>query len=313
MLRHVLFDMALFANEAERENSQKRVLWLLEALTCCNQLYLQQHPETPLIYQSGIKYIQPAQFEHANVPEVAALKEYLTKQNAPGYLFNALDKLYNIVGGGEIFREIPRILLNGGGDCDNVASWRCAELRELGINACPYITWRTRSDGGMTYHVIVRWPDGSSEDPSLLLGMGGASRAQDRAEEERKLAERLGNYVAAFNARGADVADALIKTGASDQVAGLVIGARTKQTMAPTILGAAINSPQDYSQLQYTIPFQTDDAYEDWSPTRPQSYYMDTRYPAGSVLNSNKGPLFNTLLGSLRHRARRMRHLLRDA
>jgi hypothetical protein len=309
MLRHVLFDMALFANEAERENSQKRVLWLLEALTCCNQLYLQQHPETPFIYQSGIKYIQPAQFEKTNVPEVKALRDYLTEKGAPQYLFDALDKLYNIVGGGEIFREIPRIILNGGGDCDNVAAWRCAELRELGINACPYITWRTRSDGGMTYHVIVRWPDGSSEDPSLLLGMGGAARAKDRAEEERKLAERLANYISAFKVRGPDVADALIKSGASDQITGLVIGARTKQT----ILGSAINSPQDYSQLQYTIPFQTDDAYEDWSPTRPQSYYMDIRYPAGSVLNSNSGPIFNTLLGSARHRMRRARHLLRNA
>jgi hypothetical protein len=305
----VLFDLSLFANEADRENSQKRVLWLLEALTCCDQLYLQQHPETPLIYQSGIKYIQPAQFEHANVPEVKLIREYLEQQGASQRMFDALDKLYNIVGGGEIFREIPRIILNGGGDCDNVAAWRCAELRELGIAACPYITWRTRGDGGMTYHVIVRWPDGSSEDPSLLLGMGGASRASDRAEEERKLAERLGNYVQAFKARGPDVAEALIKSGASDQLAGVVIGARRLHRQHPSrtdfalaarrrralhVLGAAINSPQNYNQLQYTIPFQTDDAYEDWSPTRPQSYYMDPRYPKGSVLNTAAGPIFNT-------------------
>jgi len=308
MLRHVLFDMALFADEAERENSQKRVLWLLEALTCCNQLYLKQHPETPLIYQSGIKYVVPAQFEKADVPEIAMLRTFLEEKNAPSRLFDALDKIYNIVGGGEIFREIPRIIENGGGDCDNVASWRAAELRELGINACPFITWRTRSDGGMTYHVIVRWPDGSSEDPSLLLGMGGAARARDREEEERKLGERLGNYVQAFKVRGGQVADALIRSGASDQITGLVLG----KTRPQTILGAAINSPQNYNQLQYTIPFQTDDAYEDWSPTRPQAYYMDTRYPPGSILNNAGGPIFNTLLGSFKHRRRRGRHLLRD-
>jgi len=312
MLRHVLFDMSLFADEAERENSQKRVLWLLEALTCCNQLYLQQHPETPLIYHSGIKYTQPAQFEKTNVPEVATIRDYLTSKGAPQRVLDALDALYNIVGGGEIFREIPRIIQNGGGDCDNVASWRCAELRELGINACPFITWRERSDGGMTYHVIVRWPDGSSEDPSLLLGMGGAARARDRAEEERKLAERLGNYVNALRVRGDGVANALIKSGASDQITGLVLGGVGTRMPGPTVLGAAINSPQNYNQLQYTIPFQTDDAYEDWSPTRPQSYYMDPRYPRGSVFNTAAGPIFNTLLGSARHRLRRGRHLLRD-
>jgi hypothetical protein len=239
MLRHVLFDMAMFDGEDDRANSQKRVLWLLEALTRCDQLYLQNHPDTPLIYQSGIKYIVPAQFEKTDVPEIAALRDFLKAKGAPQSLFDALDKIYNIVGGGEIFREIPRIIENGGGDCDNVASWRAAELRQLGIDAQPYITWRTRPDGGMTYHVIVRWPDGSSEDPSLLLGMGGASRASDRAEEERKLGERLGNFVAALKARGPDAADALIKSGASDQVAGLVIGgARTKQTM---VLGARLS------------------------------------------------------------------------
>jgi hypothetical protein len=49
----------------------------------------------------------------------------------------------------------------------------------------------------MIYHAIVQWPDGSSEDPSLILGMGGASRADDRREEIRKNAERWGNYMTA--------------------------------------------------------------------------------------------------------------------
>ena len=39
------------------------------------------------------------------------------------------------------------------------------------------------------------WPDGSSEDPSLLLGMGGAAKAKERHEEERKLAERMVDFV----------------------------------------------------------------------------------------------------------------------
>jgi len=75
-------------------------------------------------------------------------------------------------------------------NCDNVCAWRAAELRQSGIHAMPYITHRQRQDGGTTYHAIVRWPDGSSEDPSLLLGMGGPDREMDRAEERRKNAER---------------------------------------------------------------------------------------------------------------------------
>lgn len=86
-------------------------------------------------------------------------------------------------------------------NCDNVASWRAAELRELGIRAQPYITWRRRPDGGMTYHVIVRWPDGTAEDPSLLLGMGGAAKEQDRREEERKLAERMVDFIEGIKAK----------------------------------------------------------------------------------------------------------------
>jgi hypothetical protein len=58
------------------------------------------------------------------------------------------------------------------------------------------MTKRARFGGGTTYHALVSWPPDrrggyrTSEDPSLLLGMGGADRAADRAEEIRKNAER---------------------------------------------------------------------------------------------------------------------------
>lgn len=76
-------------------------------------------------------------------------------------------------------------------NCDNVASWRAAELRQNGIQASPYITWRRRPDGGMTYHVVVRWPDNTLEDPSLLLGMGGPSRKEDRDQQIKFNTERV--------------------------------------------------------------------------------------------------------------------------
>jgi hypothetical protein len=203
LLRHVLFDLSLFATEAERANSQKRVLCLLEALVWCNRYWLQQHPETPLIYQSGIEYKLPAQQQagHDDYPEVAKVRAFLKSVSAPSDVTSAFSVLAGICGGGETFREIPRIRENGGGDCDNVSSWRVAELRELGIWARPYITWRKREDGGTTYHVIVRYEDGTSEDPSLLLGMGGAEKAADRAEEERKLAERTDDFINGISQR----------------------------------------------------------------------------------------------------------------
>jgi hypothetical protein len=195
LLRHILFDVEFFADEADRANSQKRVLCLLEALVWCNRLYLQQHPDTPLIYKSGIKYKVPAQFEKEKLPEIDTVGKFLKSKGAGDDVMRAFKALSDMCGGGEHFREIPRIIENGGGDCDNVASWRAAELRELGIDAKPYITWRQRPDGGYTYHVIVLWPDGSSEDPSLLLGMGGEARAADRREEERKLGERCAEFL----------------------------------------------------------------------------------------------------------------------
>jgi hypothetical protein len=202
MLRFVLFDLSLFIDERDRENSQKRVLWMLDALVKCNRIYLANNPDTPFIYHSGIKYKVPSQFD-ASGTEIAIVREFVERTGTvPNKVRAALDALETMTGG-ERFRDIPRIIENGGGDCDNVAAWRAAELNELGIAAQPYITWRKRSDGGTTYHVIVRWPDGSSEDPSLLLGMGGEERAAERAEEVRKLEERSRDFVRALVTPGA--------------------------------------------------------------------------------------------------------------
>jgi len=208
MLRNVLFDLSLFETEADRATSQKRVLVLLEALTLINQYYLQENPNTPLLYtlasEGKVTYKLPAQFEPTAAPGAATVMDWLTRTNAPEEVVRAfrldqttLSKIVN----GEVFRDIPRIIENGGGDCDNVAAMRAAELRHhLGIAVKPYITWRKRPDGGTTYHVICLFPDGSSEDPSLLLGMGGAERDADRAEEVRKLAERQAEMTGALRA-----------------------------------------------------------------------------------------------------------------
>lgn len=69
--------------------------------------------------------------------------------------------------GPERFRPIPEVYRRQGGDCDQLASWRAAELREQGIAA---IAIPKRINNHL-YHVVVRYPDGHLEDPSELLGM----------------------------------------------------------------------------------------------------------------------------------------------
>lgn len=188
-LRYVLFDLTLFSRGDDKQESRNDLLWLLEALTKRDQQYLNDHPGTPLLYQSGVTYERPLQFQ-GECPEVALLRRALRGMDSDPQVSAALETVQAVLGG-ERFRDIGRIIENGSGDCDNVSAWRAAELRQQGIKASPYITWRKRADGGYTYHVVVRWPDNTIEDPSLLLGMGGPSRKADRDEEIRKNAERV--------------------------------------------------------------------------------------------------------------------------
>lgn len=97
--------------------------------------------------------------------------------------------------GKENWRDIYAILqhiANGakGIDCDQIVCWRVAELRCAGIDAEPVIKWQhlTReiaiklgfkpqfvpNEGLWLVHCCVRFPDGSIEDTSKLLGMGGS-------------------------------------------------------------------------------------------------------------------------------------------
>ena len=56
----------------------------------------------------------------------------------------------------------------GAGDCEDLASWRCAERRLAG-ESCRVKVVRT---GPTVLHAIVENSDGSIEDPSRRLGMG---------------------------------------------------------------------------------------------------------------------------------------------
>jgi hypothetical protein len=113
---------------------------LLEALTVANIAYLLKHPHTPNLYESGVRYEE----EPANRDE---------------------------------WQDIPDTIARRTGDCEDLASWRVAELRVRGgepqathaitVAELPNASGETVT----TYHIRVLHEDGSVEDPSRKLGM----------------------------------------------------------------------------------------------------------------------------------------------
>lgn len=117
---------------------------ILEALVTDDQLFLRMH-KVPPIYTSGVRYKE----EPVNTARVSG-------------------DMYRI----EEFAAIPAVIERGWGDCDDLAPWRCAELRENGEPAKIRIQWKKNPQTGQKlFHIVVRRADGRIEDPSLLLGM----------------------------------------------------------------------------------------------------------------------------------------------
>lgn len=102
---------------------------LLEGLTRANELLIQRYG-LPSLYESGVTYRREPR-------------------------------------GRERWQLAPDTLRFGVGDCEDLATWRAAELRLDGVHAWPYV-YRA---GPRTLHVVVRTADGI-EDPSRVLGMG---------------------------------------------------------------------------------------------------------------------------------------------
>jgi hypothetical protein len=106
----------------------------------------------PPLYESGVRY----------------------REEAPGH---------------EDWLDAPEVLRQRFADCEDLAAWRCGELRADGIEAEPVIKWqwinreamiaqgyppdKLPTRGVWLVHCCVRYPDGSVEDPSKILGMGG--------------------------------------------------------------------------------------------------------------------------------------------
>jgi len=108
-------------------------------------VWLRTYPQTPRLYASGCIY----------KPER-----------------RRIDVAGNILEYGETWQSIPWVLHRGYGDCEDLGAWRAAELRvKNGIAATPDVRVRRLPSGSWRAHVVVKYPDGSIEDPSAKLGM----------------------------------------------------------------------------------------------------------------------------------------------
>lgn len=111
------------------------LLLLYYAMTATNCYWLATHPSAPMLLRSGVTYARET----------------------------ALD------GPAEVLRDIPSIIRDGWGDCDDLACWAAAELTVRGrIKA-----WPTLVPGGAAarWHVVVKDAQGRLHDPSAALGM----------------------------------------------------------------------------------------------------------------------------------------------
>lgn len=136
-MRRVILELDLFEHKISGNTadwSEDIVLLLIKALVYANLVYLTTHPNAPKLYESGVRYI----------------REPL---------------------GTEYFQNIPSVMKTGGADCEDLASWRVAELIMQGEMAVPAVKVTVKDDGFRLYHIQVRRGDGSIEDPSALLGM----------------------------------------------------------------------------------------------------------------------------------------------
>lgn len=107
---------------------------LVTGLALADYAYLKANPQTPKLYESGVRYVaEPGTENWLTVPELMKTKQ---------------------------------------GDCEDLAGWRAAEYWLKGIPARPDVRARL-VNGVWRAHAFVRLPDRRIDDPSIKLGMKG--------------------------------------------------------------------------------------------------------------------------------------------
>ena len=134
---NVTFQLDAFNGTRDTQESLADLSALLDCLIAINTTFLRHHPNTPLLYQSGVRY-----------------------QEEPL--------------GAEFWRDIPTVLRYLDGDCEDLCCWLIAEKRvRFGLPARPIIIPQLKPNGRYLYHIQVATPDvpGGKDDPSRRLGM----------------------------------------------------------------------------------------------------------------------------------------------
>lgn len=179
-MNNVSFCADVYKFPGAREYSDRVLACLLWALVMADEAYLiGAREKPPQLYQSGIFWKAEEPLGVSVCPEGV---------------------------GQELFLGIRQILNQGHADCEDVASWRVAEVRMAhagpetrglppfpghppvtaipppfplkprGPDVWPAFFSRKTAPNTTMIHIVVAWPDGYVEDPSRVLGMGGARR-----------------------------------------------------------------------------------------------------------------------------------------
>jgi hypothetical protein len=205
------FDLK-FDDPVTQRRNENRLLLALEFLAQLDGDYLDDHPETPHLYDTGIAYKRPEQLDSKLTrSQVNGLRKFLKGLNFTDY---AIEAHVAMAMGTEMFRQIGRIDENGGTDCDGWSPWRTAELRRAGMRGAKPGVVSREVGGRIIMHTVTMLPDPlpsllallgeeapapatgeSDEDPSLILGMGGAGRFADRLKEIKTCWDRHDFYM----------------------------------------------------------------------------------------------------------------------
>lgn len=159
-----ILDLGLFEDRCGSVDWSEAIVWDLLRVLCYANRRVLECGNIPPLYESGVRY--------------------MTDAESP-YWKKLLPNL-----GKEIFMAIPAILRDGGADCEDLSSWRVAELRHAGEGTWPvrvdareqFVMRKWQTDDGLLYHIQVQrlgwdpvngaWYKADVEDPSRILGMG---------------------------------------------------------------------------------------------------------------------------------------------
>jgi len=119
-----------------------------------NEDWYRRYPDLPGLYDSGTTLLT-RNVDYMREPTVT--------------------NVYGDLESREHWQDVMETRERGTGDCEDLAADRAAELRvRYKIRANAIFKERLMPNGTRMFHIVVQYPDGTIEDPSKILGMGGS-------------------------------------------------------------------------------------------------------------------------------------------